>query len=297
MPGPTSGQISFSSLNQTLGLSSNQANTCLGGTGTYSCALTRRANSFGVIDTNSPFRASEFYCYNNVKVDCLRFYMDASKPTSFPGSGTILCDPLGCNLSITRCSGVGYSSANSGYFTTSGGANCLMYMTHTSQYNIENCITIEAWVCVNTSNYHMIVTKQPTGNVANNFPGNYEFRVAPDYSLEFLYQVNEFQNFRLICSAANVVPIGVWRHVLVTSGGDSYGGTKFYVNSVLCANRGIFGTVGNIVAVNPTALLLMARKDGLYFSGGLAYTAIYQGILTHAEVCQNYCANKARFGL
>ena len=146
----------------------------------------------------------------------------------WPGDGFAL-DIQGANNG-TLVGGVNYAAGEVGEAFNFGGANGYVSVPASPALDLTNAFTIEAWIQLNDLNtYYFIADKQPSGTAGNNYPGNFEFRVAPSGYMELLHQPDTGDNYVLYGSTLSLSP-AVWHHVAVTL--LSRGNVSFYLDGV-----------------------------------------------------------------
>ena len=254
-----------------------------------------------VNNTNSgKFAMSTAAFIPSIVTNGLAFNFNASKVASYPGTGTSWTDIANGNIG-TLTNGPTYSSNNGGYFNFDG-SNDYVTVPHNSTLSFNPYLTLEAWIYQTTDYYNMIITKQPSGNAAYYFPGNYELRTEPGGRLALGWQYDSFTQYAYIFAhtGTNTIPLNTWKHVMVTS--ETAANTKFYVNGSLVASSIDYNAGPNYgnpppMAVNTNPLLIGKRQDCCSFPGRISEVRGYNRILTASEVLQNYDVTKTRFGL
>jgi hypothetical protein len=254
-----------------------------------------------VNNTNSgKFTMSTAANIPSIVTNDLAFNFNASNPSSYPGTGTSWTDTTNGNVG-TLTNGPTYSSDNGGYFTFNG-TNEYVTAPHSSTLSLNPYLTLEAWIYQTTDYYNMIITKQPSGNAQNFFPGNYELRTEPGGKLALGWQYDSFTQYAytFIVTGNGSIPLNTWKHVMVTS--ETAANTKFYIDGSLVASSISYNGGPNYgnpppMAVNTNPFRIGSRQDCCNFPGRISEVRGYSRILSASEVLQNYDATKTRFGL
>lgn len=147
--------------------------------------------------------------------------------------------------------------------------------------DVLEAVSVSAWVNPNDlDTYYFIAVKGPTGSAADNWPGNYEFRIAPTSGLpQFLHQTSEGMTLSSYESTIPVAP-GAWTHIAVSAaqGGD----VTFYIDGVAAGTTPQEGDFG---LVNDNSLFIGTRLDSYSsFNGRLDDVAVYNEALTPLQI-------------
>lgn len=220
---------------------------------------------------------------NSVVTDGLVFYVDASNPNSYPGSGTTWTDLIeGVNGTLTN--GPTYNSGNGGYIDFDG-SNDYVDVTGINVSTL-SAFTVEAWVYP-TSN-------SSDGTVFGNFGSNTSTRSfllywdVGDGALGFDWLVATSAFYRTGPTVANG-SLNAWNHVVGTCSGSQI---QLYVNGSSIGTASVSGTINN----NSGFRLGATQEPGLRaLNGNIAVAKVYDKVLSSAEVTQNYNALKNRF--
>lgn len=220
----------------------------------------------------------------------LQLYLDASNPSSYPGSGTTWTDTVG---------GYQFSLVGSPTFTGSFGGNIVF--NGTSQYAFSTTtqsfaaptFSVEVWhyfTGVTSGAGPAIISQQyGVGNGINYMLGNPATNAfnSPSMSINYWTPASGWAS----SAAVKPGPTGAWYQIVGTYDNSNL---KLYFNGV-----NVITTPKSGVAVNGgTPINLMKRWDlGDYWGGSLGIVRIYNAALTQAQVTQNYNANKARYNL
>jgi hypothetical protein len=166
-----------------------------------------------------------------------------------------------------------------------GDQDCVTAADNNDSLDIDDNITITAWVKLNNLNaYYFLVTKQPSGTAAINYPGNYEFRIkVATGHLQLLHQTSTGQTYSTYTSTSGI-GVETWYHVAVTltEGGD----VNFYINGLPAGTSSQSGTFG---ILNDEPVRIGTRKDTYsYFDGTIDDVRIFDYELNADEITQVY---------
>jgi hypothetical protein len=151
--------------------------------------------------------------------------------------------------------------------------------------DIDDHMTIAAWVRLsNLDTYYFIVTKQPSGTAATNYPGNYGFRIKPSTGyLQLTHQTSPGQTWSTYTSTSGI-GTGTWHHVAVTLVEEA--DVSFYIDGFPAGTSSQSGTFG---IVNAEPVRIGTRKDAYsYFDGAIDDVRIFDYELNADEVMQVY---------
>lgn len=227
--------------------------------------------------------------YKSIVTRGLVFAIDAASPDSYPQTGNIWYDTTpNCN-SFTLANGPVWSSNNGGYFSFDGTNDCGGAAANAS--NIVTTFSSDAWVNFQgspTNGFHVIFQKE--GGISGN--AVYGLRSCPAIAngtmwAEISYCETAGVTFYL--SSKTVVSNSCWYHLATTF--DSSYCWRIYVNGVEECSR----TLACYPFQNSSALLI-GTGDGRYMNGYIGAARTYNRTLSAAEICQNFNAQKSRFG-
>ena len=223
---------------------------------------------------------------NNVVTSSLSLYFDASIVNSYPGSGSIVRDLSGTNISTGQLrSGAGYNSMNGGVFTFNGTGG---YLTTP----IGGTIPVTYQVAFNNIgsysdiNRGVFTTTRVGGNQAGIFVGTSN---ASDQNGMKFQRNNNGNNTSY--TIPNSWQVNTWYILTFTSDGNT---TRIYLN----------GNTTPILTVNIATVSFQSLNIGLsnnnanqWWNGYIGNFLAYNRVLTTSEITQNYNALKGRFGL
>ena len=211
--------------------------------------------------------------------DNLIMCLDAASPYSYPGSGSTWTDLSGHGNHATLATAPTFSTSNGGCFNFNG----------TSQY-----MTIGT-----SSSTHLLNPAVATASVwfrVEGETGSYGGILAAQYRWGFIYfnSGDELKSYNWggggTIMDGYIVTAG-WHQAVTTwtaSGGSN--SASFYVDGVLISQ-------GQIVYDITASILEIGRSDpsSQYFNGDVAVVHMYNSVLTHSEVKENYVAQRGRF--
>lgn len=231
----------------------------------------------------------------------LLFYLDAANHKSYPGSGTATTNLAYNGNNGVLTNGVGFNSANGGYFTFDGNDDYIEYGSidssnpmSLSQFETQNNFTIETWVYIrNTGDpYQRIIDKSNGGSSANGWSLFVNHNVASTKRLNFGVNGNSPIQYY----GSDAYQYDAWNHIVITKG-STYGWTyKAYNNgNLLTTNTG--QSVQFPTTTTNMRIGSWNHTTARELNGNLAYIKAYAATLSDEEVLQNYNATKGRFGL
>ena len=219
----------------------------------------------------------------NIVTNGLILNLDASKTSSYPGSGSVWYDISGNNLNASLINGPVFNSSNGGSIVFDG-SNDYGQIANDSRLNASTqTISVwykptrfgspyqanligkhDSWV---SSNGYQIYDQSGAGLKQNVATGRY---VYPSLSV----QLNNWYLITLSFTIGSSLSAYI-------NGGNKSTNTLFTL------------TITN----NPIRLAISLDSFWSVFKGNIGQITIYNRVLTDAEVLQNYNATKSRFGL
>jgi len=198
------------------------------------------------------------------------------------GAGNVAVDSSGKGNDATVQGNAAWVEGKAGTGALSfDGVNDIVQASETPLMDIDKALTIAAWVYLNNLNtFYFILDKSPSGTAPNNYPGNYEFRVAVTTgTLQLLHQTSQSTDLATYDSASPI-KAGRWYHVAVTLvKGVS---VKFYIDGAPAGNLPQSATFG---ILNDEPIRIGGRKDSYsFFNGTLDDVRIYNHALSDADI-------------
>lgn len=222
-------------------------------------------------------------------------HLDASAPSSYPGSGTAWSDISTQTNNGTLTNGPTFDSANGGSIVFDG-TNDYSYQSLFLN-PITNLLTIDLWAKFNdtggSGRYVMSLGRDIGGSTGGLALIAYGFSAASGGQLIF-----ELGSGTGRVSSGIFPTIGTWYNLTITADGTN---TKFYTNSLLAntASQGS-GAVASSPGLSIGSYLSAAippSPGNYFFNGNIGSVRIYNRALSSAEVLQNFNIQKSRFGL
>lgn len=228
-----------------------------------------------------------------LSINSLSFLLDAGNSISYSGTGLTVFNLVSAGIGATLVNGVGFTSANRGYFSFDGSNDFIDLSTN---LNTGSNFSVFAWVYPGNIN-------QRNSIVGNSYPytsaDGWFFATATNYlgnSNTFFISIGADVAYRI--AANESVTLNTWNYIggTVTNGGGSillyrdgnqitsYQGGTQSVNTVTYNTQEM--AIGRRVSTNPEV-----------FIGNIALVQIYNRVLTAQEILQNYNALKGRYGL
>ena len=207
----------------------------------------------------------------------LTMHLDASAPSSYPGSGTTWSDISGQANNGTLTNGPTFSTDGGGSIAFDGTND---YISCTTDITLGSAFSMESFI---------YISSRTNGDIIGSW--NNPFR--------FLWRVNT-SGYQLLAwngggpsqetVATSIVSTGTWVYVVVTYDGTN---VRFYNNAVLTDTNARGLNIANFTAMQVGA----NTYDGVYFNGRIANTRIYTRTLAAAEILQNFNVQRSRFGI
>jgi len=223
----------------------------------------------------------------------LVFYVDASNPSSYPGSGTTWTDASNNNRTGTLTNGPTFNGSNGGSIVFNGSTQYVDVTNTASTFAFANTtFTVSVWFKQSTLSNGALISKD--GAV-----GGWSVWALNDGTIvSYMKNGSSVDNYDRFTSA--VITVNTWINIVsvITTSTTVAGNNSVthYVNGVV--NTGTIlvgsGAYGNDTSVN---LYLGRRTTSPYFNGNIALVQIYNIGLTATDVLQNYNSVKRRFGL
>lgn len=213
----------------------------------------------------------------------LAIQLDASAPSSYPGSGTIWSDISVNTNNGTLINGPSFNSDNGGSIVFDA-TNDYIDIPNNSTLNISTAITVESWIyATSTSAIQNVICKsslsQNTGYI---FP-----RTDNGWSSVIFYlHIGGWTTL-----SATWPSINAWHYTAATYDGSTM---IVYINGSQSASKSQTGTI----ATNTNYLALGQQPGyGEYYGGRIANARIYNRALAAVEITQNFNVQRSRFGI
>jgi len=212
---------------------------------------------------------------SEIVTDGLIVYLDASKPASYPGTGSTWYDISGNSNNGTLFNTPTFDTGKQGNLTFNGTNQYVNIPGNTATLSSMGRNSGEFWIKVSHIGNRVICEKG----------ANLKMFFQPGNTINDLY----FADYPSTTSSTKYADIfnNNWNHVVIVAGP---GFNNIYLNGVLLNQVGLgFG------ASNSQAIQLMGRNGGFCQSGNLGLFRVYNRALSDQEVLQNYNASKSRF--
>jgi hypothetical protein len=221
----------------------------------------------------------------------LVLYYDPSNELSYPGTGVLLNDLSGNNLTGTLSS----ATFTDPYFSYNGSSSKVSVPDNALLEPGSGNWTTEAWFYPNSfSSSSVVLGKFDNGGLAQNV--SYSIRINTSGALFAQYSNGSFSTF--VNSTSYTLTTNTWYQVVYVW--TNSGGVKTLQTFI---NGSSIGTVNHTFAsiLNSTNPLYLGSYNGgeynQWFSGRIGITRIYNNALSSIEVLQNFDADKSKYGL
>jgi hypothetical protein len=215
-------------------------------------------------------------------MDGLLIAFDAANQRSYPRTGTTISNLTG-SISGSMINGVGFSSANSGFFSFDGTNDAVGFSNNPT---LTNQITISVWI-------------KPSNNGTNNWILGREASYRMFYTSSIFVWDCATTNNGWYTTGTNIVSNSLsvfdnWWNVVGTYNGSNL---RLYINGSLQSTGANIS--GNIQTTGYTLNLMQADniQSVVYGKGNVSQFLLYGRALSTQEVLQNYNATKKRYGL
>ena len=156
--------------------------------------------------------------------------------------------------------------------------NSVIRIVHDNLLNMDNELSISAWIKPNIQQNAMVLGKSNYSNATN-----YLLRTNTNNFIEFAHKTRNF-------SDTNALNIGQWNHVAVIS--HSTGERYIYINNNLttfASQNDSYGLVSNELTIG--AAFYFGSYFAEYFNGAIDDLRIYKSALTETEIASLFTNN------
>ncbi len=178
----------------------------------------------------------------------------------------------------TLQNGVGFANGFVGRAFSFDGVDDQITISHASNQNTGNQITIDAWIRLDSSGHgRTILQKRSAANI-----GGYVFETVhspfgPDNALQFVIMIGGV--YRTATSTANVITNGVWHHVAATYDGSSI---RIFVDGVPVADQPQTGTIDAVT--DPMVIGRNVSNPAFAFHGLIDELELFNRALSPQEI-------------
>ena len=234
------------------------------------------AGSFRLANNNNSGRLNMSIA-NAIVTDSLTLQLDASNPTSYPGSGTTWFDLADTQQNITLVNSPTFTSGTPSYFTFNGSNQ---YGSGTGVVLSSTTYTKSVWFYLNSYVDNNIVSSATGGHYMFFQGGNKMYNGHTNWA-----------GFPSNYPSTATFSLSTWYNVALTF--NTTDGMKLYINGNLDSS---YTTIKTAFTGNGSTNIA-AYGTGNLLNGRIAKVYCYTKTLSAAEVLQNYNADKAQFGL
>ena len=226
------------------------------------------------------------YTGPDIITDGLLFAYDAGSERCYPGSGTSTTNIESQASPGTLQNGVGFSSANGGFWEFDGVDSNIAVTNFPTQVFNGSC-AMECWIYWINDNRSTILGNFDQGGGGHDI----NFEKLSSNQLRFYWD----RGSRDVTTSGSVVAQNAWQFVTFVRD-TSANEFRFYVNGAIVNTTANTGS--NIASTGTTFRIGADSRNGdPVLNGNIASVRMYSQALTTAEALQNYNAQKSRFGL
>ena len=226
------------------------------------------------------------YTGPDIITDGLLFAYDAGSERCYPGSGTSTTNIESQASPGTLQNGVGFSSANGGFWEFDGVDSKIEVTNFPTQVFNGSC-AMECWIYWINDNRSTILGNFDQGGGGHDI----NFEKLSSNQLRFYWD----RGSRDVTTSGSVVAQNAWQFVTFVRD-TSANEFRFYVNGAIVNTTANTGS--NIASTGTTFRIGADSRNGdPVLNGNIASVRMYSQALTTAEALQNYNAQKSRFGL
>jgi hypothetical protein len=218
--------------------------------------------------------------YYNIITRGLVMHLDASAPSSYPGSGTAWSNISGQSNNMTLINGPTYNSVNGGYIQFDGTDD---YAQLSTSGIISNTISVDTVIYIDSVKTYAAI-------LGSNITEKYEILIKSASDLEVSLSPNNYVQWN------GILTTGTYIHLCVVA--TSGTGWKLYKNGVdLGAPQVVAGYTVNGTSVSTIDIGRIRNQNGFAYIGRIPNIKIYNRALSAAEVLQNFNVQRSRFGI
>ena len=233
------------------------------------------AGNFRLANNNNSGRLNMSIA-NAIVTDSLTLQLDASNPTSYPGSGTTWIDLAGTQQNITLINTPTFTSGTPSYFTFNGsnqrGSGTGVVLSSTTY-------TKSVWFYLNSYVDNNIVSSDVGGHYMFFQGGNKMYNGHTNWA-----------GFPSNYPSTATFSLSTWYNVALTF--NTTDGMKLYINGNLDSS---YTTIKTAFTGNGSTDIA-SYANGNLLNGRIGKVYCYNRALTAPEVLQNYNSDKAHFG-
>jgi hypothetical protein len=218
--------------------------------------------------------------YVNIITRGLVMHLDASAPSSYPGSGTTWSDISTQTNNATLINGPTYNSGNGGYIQFDGTDD---YAQISTSGIINNAISVDTVIYIDS-------VKTFAAILGSNITEKYEMLIKSASDLEVSLSSGNYLQWN------GILTTGTYIHLCVVATSGTV--WKLYKNGVDLGSPQIAS--GYTVDGNSVSVIDIGRirnQNGFAYVGRIPNIKIYNRALSAAEVSQNFNVQRSRFGI
>jgi hypothetical protein len=225
--------------------------------------------------------------YINLITRGLVMHLDASAPSSYPGSGTTIYDLTSYAYNGTLTNSPSYNSSNGGSLVFDGINTYITMGTAMDFATYTSGFSIDLWVYPTSTSAFSAIFSSAYNTSGTNWQVYVWYNTSAQFGTTQRYSGNQ-NDF----NTSNTFSINNWYNVTVTSNNST---SYIYVNGVLQVSQST-GQINNQPGDREVRLGNFKGYPAQY-TGRIATCRVYNRALSAAEIAQNYNVQKSRFGL
>jgi hypothetical protein len=216
--------------------------------------------------------------------DGLQLFLDSSKSTSYPGSGTTWYDLSSNEYTATLINSVSYNSGNKGYLSFDGSD----YIDVNQSLESES-FSVGALFRTSSPGVKMILSKEtPSG-----YPWNYRIWLNEG---QINADIAQGATQSSLSSPLTTYNDGNWYYIMFTRDDDTW---KLYINGVEINSKSdnFTGSITNSqeLWIGRSAFTGQSITGSYQYTGDISAVMIYNRVLSQSEIAQNYDCLLNRF--